>query len=71
MREVDAADFVSRLMVVRMQAEAGNSVGNDALPGETVVVGSLEEILFGVRVGDQVGSMARQLGPQVAATGNR
>ena len=67
MGKVDAADFVAWLMVVRVKPEAGNGLGNDSPSRETVVIRPLEEVLLGVRIGNQAGAMARERGPQIAA----
>src|ERR1700722_6596862 len=67
MRKVDAADFVARLMVVRMQAKAGNGLGDNSAAGKTVVVRAPEKLLLGMRIGNQVGAMADELGAQIAA----
>ena len=45
--EVDGAEFVGGLVVVLVQAEAGDGVGDDAFACEGDVVGPLEEILAG------------------------
>ena len=59
--------FVARLMVVGVKPKAGDGLGNDSAPGETVVIGPLEEILFGMRIGNQVGAVACEFGAQIAA----
>ncbi len=65
--EVDGADFVAGLVVVLVHAVAGDGVGDDALQGEGVVVGALEEELFGMGIVDEVGSVAGELGAEVGA----
>ena len=57
MGKVDAADFVAWLMVVRVQPKAGDGLGNDSPLGQAVVIGSLEEVLLGMRIGNQAGAV--------------
>lgn len=54
-------------MIVGVQAEAGDGLGDDAFEGEGEVVGALEEELFGVGVGDKVGAVTGELGTEVGA----
>ena len=57
MGEVDGADFVAGLVVVLVQTEAGYGVGDDALLRQCVVVRTMEELLFGVGIADQMGAV--------------
>src|SRR6185312_16725367 len=66
-REVDGAELVRRLVVVLMQAEAGDGLGDDAGPCERVVVRTLEELLCGVRIGDEVRAVTGEFRPKVRA----
>lgn len=45
-------------MVVGVEAEAGDGVGDDALTCEGDVVGTLEKLLFGVGVLHKMGAVA-------------
>src|SRR5271156_1210714 len=57
MGKVDAIDFVAWLMVVRVKPEAGDGLGNDSPLCKAVVIGSLEEVLLGMRIGNQAGAV--------------
>jgi len=65
--EVDGADLVARLVIVLVQAVAGDGLSDDSLLSQCVVVGTAEEVLFGMRVVDQVGTVFRQFGAKVRA----
>ncbi len=65
--EVDRAEFVAGLVVVLVQAEAGDGVGDDTLVRERVVIGSLKEVLRRVRVVDQMGAMFGEFRAEVGA----
>src|SRR5665213_2733184 len=65
--EVDAVKFVTRLVVILVQAKAGDGLGDDALLCEGVVVGAAKEMLSLVRVVDQVSAVLCQLGTKVGA----
>src|ERR1017187_2877604 len=65
--EVDSGEFVRRLVVVLVQAVAGDGLGDDSLAGEGEVVGALEEVLGGVRVGDEAGTVAGEFRAEVGA----
>ena len=65
--EVDFGEFVGGLVVVGVQAEAGDGVGDDALLGEGVVVGALEEFLVGVGIVDEAGAVFGEFGAEVGA----
>ena len=54
-------------MVVGVETEAGDSVGDDALTGEGYVVGALEELLLGVGVLDEVCTVSGELGAEGGA----
>lgn len=71
MGEVDCADLVGSLMVVMVQAEAGDSVGNDALACQRVVIGPLEKLFLRMRIVDEVSAMLRELSPEVGAVVTR
>jgi hypothetical protein len=42
-------------------------VGDDALACERIVIGALEEELFGVRIVDELGSVTYELGSKIRA----
>ncbi len=56
---------VAGLMVVLVQAVTGDCLGHDALFREHVIVGTLEEVLGRMRVGDQVGAVLGQFGAKI------
>ncbi len=64
-REVDAREFVGGLVIVLVQAEAGDGVCDDSLACEGVIVGALKEILLRVWIGDERGAVAREFRPEV------
>lgn len=67
MGEVDGGELVAGLVIVLMEAEAGDGLGDDALASEGDVVGALEEVLFGVGVVDEVGAVFGEFGAEVGA----
>src|SRR6202000_186945 len=58
MGKVDAVDFVTWLMVVRVKPEAGDGMGNDSPLCQAVVIRALEEVLLGMGIGNQAGAVA-------------
>ncbi len=54
-------------MVIGVEAEAGDGVRDDTLASEGDIVGALEELLLGVRVLDEVGTLFGELGPESGA----
>lgn len=54
-------------MVVLVQTEARDGVGDDALGGEGVVVGTAEELFFGVWIVDEVSAVSGEFGAKVGA----
>ncbi len=67
MGEVDGAEFVAGLVVVLVEAEAGDGLGDDALESESVVVGALEEFFAGVGVVDEVRAVFCKFGAEIGA----
>lgn len=67
MGEVDGAEFVAGLVVVSVEPEAGDGLSDDALEGKSIVVGAAEELLFWVRVVDEMSAMLRQFGAKIGA----
>src|SRR5579859_227482 len=67
MGKVDAVDFISWLVVVRVEPKAGDGMGNDSPLCQAVVIRALEEVLLRMGIGNQAGAVARKHGPQVAA----
>lgn len=65
--EVDGGEIVRDVVVVLVQAEAGDGVCDDALTGESDVVGALEELLLGVWIVDQVCTMFGEFRAEVGA----
>ena len=65
--EVDGAEFVAGLMVVLVETEAGDGVGDDASLGEGEVVGSPEELLTGVRIAYKTSPVLGEFGAEVGA----
>jgi hypothetical protein len=65
--EVDGAELVAGLVVVLVEAVAGDGLGDDALLGECVVVGATEELLGGMGIGDEVRAVFCELGAEVGA----
>src|SRR6185437_12017658 len=59
--EVDGAEFVAGLVVVLVESEAGDGLGDDALERKGVVVGAAEEMLSGVGIVDQMSAVLCQL----------
>src|SRR5258708_4558643 len=67
MDEVNVGDVVAGTVVVRVKAKTRHGMGDDALFGQGVIVGSLEEVLFGMRICHQPGAMFRQFRAEIAA----
>src|SRR5438874_2252120 len=65
--EVDRGELVRGLMVVLVQAIAGDRLRDDSLQCQIVVIRSGEEILCGMGVGDQVGPVSGEFGTQIAS----
>ena len=59
--------IVAGLVVVGVQAVAGNGLRYHALLGQGVIVGARKEFLFWMRIGDQMGAMGCQRRAQVGA----
>ncbi len=65
--KVDGAELVGGMVVVLMEAEAGDGVGDHTLQRKGVVVGSAEELLFRVRILGEVGTVLCELGAEIGA----
>ena len=65
MLEIDMCDVVAGLMIVGVQSITGNGLCDDALLGEDVIIGAPKEILGGMRIGDEVGAVFRELGAEI------
>src|SRR5581483_10665753 len=60
--EVDVVKVVTGLVIVGMQAEAGDGLRDHTLLGQRVIVGPAEEMLLGMRIAHQLGAMGREFG---------
>src|ERR1035437_6421188 len=67
MVEVDGGQLGRGLMVILVQPVAGDGLGDDALACEGDIVGALEEVLLGVRIGEDGGSVFDEFGTEVGA----
>lgn len=65
--EVDGGDLVGGLVVVLVESEAGDGLGDDTEVGEVDVVGALEEVFGGVRIVDEVSTVSGELWAEVGA----
>ena len=60
-------EVVGGLVIVGSESVAGDGLGDDALAGEVEIVRALEEVLGGMRVGDERGSVFGESWAEVAA----
>ncbi len=65
--EVDVGEVVGGLVIVGSEAVAGDGLGDDAVAGEVEVVRAPEEVLGGMRVGDERGAVAGESWAEVGA----
>src|SRR4029077_4027210 len=66
-REVEVGKIVAGAVIVGMEAEAGDGLGDHALFGQSVIIRTLEELLLWMRISHQLGAMLRQFRAQVTA----
>src|SRR5215213_2999098 len=67
MCEVDRLYFIAGMVVVGVQAEAGNGVSNNSLPSERVIIRTLKKVFFRMWVLNKPGSSFREFGPEIGA----
>ena len=65
MGEVNGAELVAGLVVVLVQAEAGDRLRDDPLERQGIVVGALEEVLRRVGVVDKMRAVFREFRSEV------
>lgn len=65
--EVDGRQLIGRMVVVLVETEAGDGLRDDAMESEGVIVGAAEELLLGVGVSDEMGSVMCEFGAEVGA----
>src|SRR5438067_1892408 len=65
MLEINAGQLVARPVVIAVQTETRNRVGDDSLRRQHVVVGTTEEILLRMRISDEPRAMLREFRPQI------
>ena len=67
MREVNRFHFVGRLLIVGVQAEARDRLRDHTAARKLNVVRTREEILFRVRIGENLRASLRERGAKIAA----
>src|SRR5437870_2443272 len=65
MLEVNAGQIVALTVVVAVQTETRNRVGDDSLRRQHVIVGTTKEILLRMRISDEPRAVLREFRPQI------
>src|SRR5262245_58092359 len=65
MREVEMRNVVTGAVVVGMQSEARYGLGDNSFQSQRIIVRAGEEVLFRMRIGNQLGAMGGQLWSKV------
>src|SRR5438067_2353389 len=63
-REVDSRYFVRWTVVIRVQAETGDRLRDNARPRQSDIIGALKEVLGWVRVGREWSAVTCEFRPQ-------
>jgi len=67
MVEVDVSEIVGGPVVVGAESVAGNGLSDDAAAGKVEIVGALEEVLGGMRIGDERRAVFGKRGAEIGA----